>query len=438
MAEHAGLSLRRPRRLWGLFEEAWQRQRRRRVRIALVCLSVLIAAAVLVRMDLSRGDPTPSRSVTLMQLSSTGLPAAGNLTSLAHVGGRLILAGGPGGWPLDAPGAVTRLAHGRAIGRCSATTIVPGTVRVGRLVHANCGDPALYGLHVLPIMFLEPHLVRGLTMIGVRVAVVDPGARDGYRLGPTVMSYPECSDCGAQWILGDHALWINGPLAGGEHHPGEVLRVSTTTGRVLQRVVVPQLLRALLAVDQDGLWVAPSIETGLPAGQASRRAQHEYTSLYLIAPRAARARQVLNVGTLGVSWLAAAGHHVWLQTTPSQRFNRVVTFTGTRPVHVRRGPLRRVGPGSSAELGEGPVPFAASPRLGVDAVVASSVDRQEVVNYNPTTLTEHVLATIADPGAQDEETTAVTDGSQLYFLDPKLTLASGTTPARLYRLRHNR
>jgi hypothetical protein len=185
----------------------------------------------------------PAVSPVISQLSSAAVPASGHFAALAHIGGRLIISGGPQGDPLDVSGAVTTLAHARATASCSAASVVAGTVRLGPVHRANCGDPALYGLHVLPVMSDEHRAGEsGLLRIGVRIAVADRGARDGYRLGPTVMSFGRCSDCGAQWI-------------------------------------------ALLTVNQNGLWLAPSIETGAPP-HLTRREQRECESLYLIAPGA--------------------------------------------------------------------------------------------------------------------------------------------------------
>lgn len=423
----------RPRRLFGLFEEALRRQRRRHVRVGLVAFTALIAVAVLIRVNESPVDHgSPSRAVT--QLTSAGVPASGNFASLAHVAGRLIIAGGPGGQPLDVSGAATTLVHGRASGQCTAATIAPGTVRLQPLRHANCGDPALYGLSVLPIMFLEHRPRDGQVRIGVRIAVADRGARDGYRLGPTVMSYAECSDCGAQWIIGDGSLWINGPFASGNHHPGVLLRISSTTGRVLQRFSVPQLLRALLAVNQNGLWVAPSVETGSPGLHLSRRVQREYASLYLISPGATRPEEVLHVGRDGVDWLAAAGDHVWLEDHPTPSSSDILTFTGTHPSDGRETPRRAFRPGTPDEFGEGAVPYAATPTGGVDAILAPTNGRQQIININPTTLAEHVLASVPRTDAYDEAPAAATQGHAAYFLDPRLTGAAAVTPARLYRV----
>ena len=120
----------------------------------------------------------------------------------------------------------------------------------------------------------------------VRIAVADSAARDGYRLGPVVMQYPECSDCNAQWVTDDGSVWINGPSAGGRPgSDGEVLRVSAANGRVLQRFAVPLLDRALLVADRDGLWIAPSIETGLPASHLTPRAWVNRPGDFGVPPR---------------------------------------------------------------------------------------------------------------------------------------------------------
>ena len=308
MAQAATPLASRSRGLLGLFEEAWRRQRRRRAGYALVVLAAVVAAAIVLELDTPSGNPTASAPAVLSRLSSAGVPASGHFASLTQAGGRLIIAGGPANRPLNVSGATTSLVHGWAAGRCSAATVVPGTVGVGRLRHANCGDPALYGLHLMPLLFVER--TRGSTglTVEVRIAVADPEARDGYRLGPPVMSYEQCSDCAAQWTIGDHALWVNSALAHGPHGPGEVLRISTTSGQVLQRFQMPQLLNAVLAVNQDGLWIAPSILTGFTstAGRPTRQQQRASSSLFLDAPDAQAAKNVLRVGN-GIAWLTASG-----------------------------------------------------------------------------------------------------------------------------------
>ena len=421
----------RTRGLLGLFQEAWRRQRRRRAAYALIALIALgVAAIVLESNTFSGNQKTASAPAVFSRLSSAALPASGHFASLTQAGGRLIIAGGPGNRPLNVSGATTTLVHGRAAGRCAATTVRPGTVRLEPLRHANCGDPALYGLRVMPLMFAEPtHGPTGLT-VEVRIAVADPGARDGYRLGPPVMSYEQCSDCAAQWIIGDHALWINSALAHGSRGPGEVLRISTATGRVLQRFAMPQLLNAVLAVNQDGLWIAPSILTGFASGtgRPTRQQRRASGSLYLDAPDAHAARSVLYVGN-GIAWLTAGGHRVWLGEIAHGAV-RMLTFTGPRADRLRRGPRLRIGRGGGDELGTGAIPYAVNPQRAVYGVGSSDDAHQTVIAFDATTLTAHRLTTTPQRDAYDQQADAAATGNSLYFLDAQ----TGSSGGRLYRL----
>jgi hypothetical protein len=414
----------RPRGLVGLFREAWRRQRRRRLGHALILITALVAAAVLLRDQRPSGGQAASTPAVSARLTSSGLPASGHFASLSEASGRLIAAGGPANRPLNVSGATTSLTHDRATGRCTAATVVPGTVRLERLRHANCGDPALYGLRVMPIMYLESR--RPVDIIGVRIAVADPAAPDGYQLGPTVMSYEQCSDCAAQWIIGDHALWINSALAHGAHGPGEILKISTSTGRVQQRSTMPQLFNVELAVNADGLWVAPSILTGI-AGRPTPQHQRASTALYLDAPGVDRAKNVLQVGE-GISWLAASGHHVWLGEIAHGSI-RMLTFTGPQAAHLRESPRLHVGRGGGDELGNGTIPYAVNPKDAVYGVGSSDSSHQTVIAYDTTTLTAHVLATTPRANAFEQQPDAVAIDASLYFLD-----AAGPSTGRLYRL----
>ncbi len=393
-------------------------------------LMTLGVAVVALELNTPTGNQTASSPAVLTRLSSAGLPASGHFASLTQAGGRLIIAGGPGNWPLNVSGATTTLAHGRAAGRCTATTVRPGTVRLEPLRHANCGDPALYGLRVMPLLFAErTHGPTGLT-VEVRIAVADPGARDGYRLGPPVMSYEQCSDCAAQWVIGDHALWINSALAHGPHGPGEVLRISTTTGQVLQRFQMPRLFNAVLAVNQDGLWIAPSILTGIASGtgRPTRQQLRASSSLYLDAPDAHAAKNVLHVGN-GIAWLTASGHRVWLGEIAHGAI-RMLTFTGPYADNLRRGPRLRIGRGGGDELGNGAIPYAVNPQSAVYSVGSSNNAHQTVIAFDTTTLTAHRLTTTPQRDAYSQEADAAATRNSLYFLDAQTGPAGG----RLYRL----
>ncbi len=91
------------------------------------------------------------------------------------------------------------------------------------------------------------------------------------------------------WILTCRfgSLWICAPFSSlaGEHATGELFRVSERTGRVLQHWPLPRMTRALLAVDDDGLWIAPSIDSGGP------------NDLYHVPPGMRSPTGVLEIGT---------------------------------------------------------------------------------------------------------------------------------------------
>jgi hypothetical protein len=427
MAHATNPSAGQSRGLLGLFEEAWRRQRRRRGSYALLVLIVLGAAAIVLESDKPSTSQTASTPAVFSRLTSTGLPASGHFASLSQAGGRLVIAGGPGNRPLNVSGTTTSLVHGRAAGRCSAATVIPGTVRLERLGHANCGDPTLYGLHVMPLLLAErTHGPTGLT-VEVRIAVADPAAQDGYRLEPPVMSYEQCSDCAAQWTIGDHALWITSALAHGPHGPGEVLRISATSGQVLQRFAIPQLYNVVLATNQDGLWIAPSILTGF-AGRFTPEQNRASSALFLIAPGAHAARNVLHVGD-GIAWLTASNHRVWLGEIHHGAI-RMLTFTGAHANQLRRGPRLRVGRGGGDELGNGATPYAVDPQSAVYGVGSSDNAHQTVITFNTKTLTAHRLTTTPRRYAYDQQADTATTGDSLYFLDAQ----TGPSGGQLYRL----
>lgn len=123
----------------------------------------------------------------------TRTPEGGRLLLARRLGGHVIISGGPEG-SLFPTGSTTSLLYDRAVGTCDAATIEPGKLELGHVAHANCGDPALYGEQVLAVSYLtQPPASRanGLGEFAVRIAHVDTAARNGYTLGPIVMTYPQ-------------------------------------------------------------------------------------------------------------------------------------------------------------------------------------------------------------------------------------------------------
>ncbi len=416
----------RIRRLLGsLFREARRLERRRRLRyIAAVVLGCAIAGGggFLIAND-AGGSAESGEHPLPPLLSSLALPQKGDYFALAVVGDRVIVSGGPRG-SLFPSGSTTSLSDGRAVGTCDAATVRPGTLKLGHVMHANCGDPALYGERILAVSYLlqPPARDQGTGELAVRIAHVDPGMRDGYTLGPVVMTYPQCSDCSAQWIYGDGSLWLYAAYHGRlSRSDGELLRVSSATGKVVQHWAIPQNPRELLAVNADGLWFVPSTEGGYPARETSASQRISYQSLYRVTPGSRRPVRILTIRPGGAYWLVAADHTVWLETHGGVLW-RVRGSTSTR-----LGRYRADG-NQGADIGEAPPTHAGNATIGVYFVSSTGFDSavsapQEIVRLSVDAARQRTVAQVPAPPEGDSYATAppaVAIGRFFYFLDPPL------------------
>jgi hypothetical protein len=417
-----------------LFEEARRLERQRRRRYAgFLSAACVVAGAGGFFIARDGSDPlatSDSRPVTPL-VSSLALPKAGDYFSLAIVDDRALVSGGPTGSLF--PTGITSLSDGRAVGTCDAATVEPGTLKLGHVAHANCGDPALYGEQVLAISYPVRRLFHGHTVSGyaVRIAHADSGAPDGYTLGSVVMTYPQCSDCSAQWIYGDGSLWLYDSYDGWSfaHPDAQLLRVSTD-GKVAQHWSIPQEPRELLVVDADGLWFAPSIEGGYPSHlSASQRIRYE--SLYRVTPGARAPTRVFEIGAGGAAWLVAAGHTVWLDTglQDRNRHDRFVLWRlhgpkATPTLHGSYAPNTDQGD----DLGEDPPTHAGNDALGIYYVADPGFGspenaRQQIIRLSPDAAKEQAVATVPSPPDIDSYADGpggVALGRSFYFLNPPL------------------
>ena len=66
-------------------------------------------------------------------------------------------------------------------------------------------------------------------------------------------------DSAPTWIYGGGDLWLYE-----SDNPGgvDLMRISARTGEVLQRLRVPKVWHPVLAYNDEGLWVAPSGQSG--------------------------------------------------------------------------------------------------------------------------------------------------------------------------------
>ena len=436
----------RPRRfseaLHALFREAWLAQRRRRRRYMLLALAA--AALALVVASFTSGTPHGSTgaaanaAVSVSVFPST-LPKAGDYFALAAVHGRLIVSGGPDGSLFDS-GATTAMSHGRPVGICDAATVDPTTLRLSGFVRGNCGDPALYGERVLPISYVYRGLPPqgGTLTMAIRVATVDPSAPDGYRLGPVVATYPQCSDCGPRWIHGDGSLWIYDQFVGPRFTPqnGQLLRVSASTGKVVQRWSMPSIDRPLVAVNADGFWLAPSNESGWPT-HTPQSQLIRYQSLYHAWAGARAPARVIGLGGGGGAlWLVASGHTVWLEANR----NPLARLWRLNGIHGKPTLLGAYRPGSNqgGEFGAGAPTYAGNAAIGIyyvanpytDTVISTA---QQIVRLSPDAPVARTVATVNATASQlyASSPPSVALGGSFYFLDPPALSYPGGNAAPL-------
>ena len=262
------------------------------------------------------GNPTVATSSdsAAARLLSASLPAGGSYWFLDAVDAKLVLSGGSDQRSLLQSGSATSLRDDRAVGVCDSAVVNPRTLKLGGVMHANCADPSLYHEHVLPLAY-QVHSTASKAeqwRIFVRIATSDPGARDGYTLGPVLMSYVPIAGVSAEWLYGDGSLWLYAP-GNNPHYTTVLLQISIKTGRVLQRWTVPALESPVLTADDDGLWLAPSVDDGF-SSNAPHRELRLADAIYRITPGIHSPKRVMNLGRNTVRWMLAAGHTVWLES----------------------------------------------------------------------------------------------------------------------------
>jgi hypothetical protein len=203
----------------------------------------------------------------------------------------------------------------------------------------------------------------------VRIAHVVPHSA-GYTLGPVVMTFPAFAwaDSAPTWIYGGGDLWLYE-----WDNPGgvDLERISATTGDVLQRLRVPKVWHPILAYNDDGLWVAPSGQSGS-------------SELYLVAPGATTAARVFHFPDHGFAkWIVGSDDALWLNAQP-----RAVSDVGV--AWMLRGPeAKPVGhvPESASlvqvfeTLGDSGMVGVASD--GLWAAPPTAYDEQQVVRIDP-------------------------------------------------------
>jgi hypothetical protein len=396
---------------------------RRRRRALAWRLALVVAGAISLGIALadSQPDPTssaPAAAITRGPVTSVPLPRAGQYSSLAVVGPKLIVWGGSEGTIESVPAASSTGAT------CQAAEVNPRTLMLSGVRRGNCADPALYRERVLANL----NHVRGGPSgdIGtLRIAAVAPTARGGYALGPVLLRYDQCSDCGLSVAYGDGSLWIYAPSPiGARPNTARLLRISEQTGRVTQAWKLPTLYQALLASDRDGLWIAPSLYSGFPAHAtaAQRRAAE---SLYHVSAGTRTPRRTLSIGPSGARWLVASGTSVWLDTG-SPTATQLIRLAGPGGRVVSRVKL---GAPPCGELGKGPSSVAGDATGGIYCLGVSDRDTGAVYRFDAGAQRPGVQPVASIPGvaAEDFAQPAAMVGKAYFFLEPP-NVSSGPAP----------
>ena len=274
----------------GVIADARARQRRQ-WQAALVMLTVALSVAALLGFGGGHGEgPRTARA------SDSGRPAGALTEQTAPAVSAEALPSSYGFYAIEPYRSGLLLSWTNGNGAC-AWLVVTLPARNGPLLHASCETPEIAAHPFVPVQFENQTMTTS-----VRIA---RPSRDPKRVsyGPVVMRYATVSDTHLEWVYGPGRLWLyDVAVRGGAaaHARAEVVEVSLSDGHVVRTVPMPMLYRPVLAADDDGLWIAPSPETGEAAPAPT----------YLLAPGATAPRVVHRSGDAAI-WLLAAGHTLW-------------------------------------------------------------------------------------------------------------------------------
>lgn len=305
-------------------------------------------------------------------------------------------------------------------GTCSSAVVDPSTLALSDVRHGSCANPAVFGRSVIPAISIDKDLPaqRDGPSAVVRIAHVTAGP-PGYALGPIVMTFSAWAyeQSRPSWIYGGGDLWLYDWA-----DRFDLLRVSATTGAVLQRLTVPKIETPLLAFNDDGLWIAPYGESSGP--------------LYRLAPGATKLSAVFDLGSGGFAWwLVASGNSVWLDAQP-RPVSRVGTIWDLRGPDVTPLWHKAASPIFTSVIDRvtGPSGMVGDNADGLWTVAVRASGGQQVVRVDPSTGKLAIVATLTPqavgpssglqsfgPSSWLQSFPAVTLGGSLFLLDRPIT-----------------
>ncbi len=252
-----------------------------------ICLPFLTASSVH-----AASRPT-SLQAQVARVATVDLSQSDKYSEIAVVGDRILLYG-----------STRESNYLEVTDTCYSAWVDPSSLVLGDERSGSCADPTLQGRQVLPVFAIDKDSSRVLVHQSavVRIAHIVPHS-PGYALGPVVMSFSAFAwgDSAPTWIYGGGDLWLYE-----WDNPGgvDLMRISATTGDVLQRLRVPKVWHPVLAYNDEGLWVAPSGQSGS-------------SELYLVAPGATAAKPVFHFPDHGLAkWIVGSGDGLWLNAQP--------------------------------------------------------------------------------------------------------------------------
>jgi hypothetical protein len=319
---------------------------------------------------------------------------------------------------------------------CQVAELGPSTLRLTSDERVGCDDPLLAGENVMPVETVS----RASQYGEVRIAVRD-SATGAVHEGPVVMRYGNFSDTRPEWAYGGGYLWLfdvgihSGPNSL-PRLPAELLRISATSGAVEASVPMPPIDRITMAADDDGLWFAPSIESGWPAGGAPPKGL-----LYFISRNALRPRVVQAATQNTVSWIAAVAHTAWAGAAHDGQ-QGAITETLSSPDSRPQIVHDPAGTPVPSDIGEGPydaAPVLTAPGVGLVAAQPgwlgdaglNNAEPQTILKLDPATGRATKLTSVSISQAGSLEANIVF-GHQLYLLVGKQQ--GSTAAAVLYRV----
>jgi outer membrane protein assembly factor BamB len=210
------------------------------VLVAAVVAVIVYSAASGKHLRLPKAAPVGAPVTALARVQVPG----GLYQALTDVGGRLVLAGGPG-----------------PDGLCHSAIVSIGNLEISARRSGACDNPHLFYRSALPVETVLPGAIDASTF-----SVSHAGPRGSWADGPVLARWTDLIGTAPVTAYGPGYLWAYLPLSS---HGGQLLAVSLSSGTVVLSKPVPEAASPLLAAGSAELWFAasralgPSFEPGL-------------------------------------------------------------------------------------------------------------------------------------------------------------------------------